>query len=363
MGTSTDSRSRSRWTRHDRRCGARGISEAAGRSAHEWQPADCRHSLSAAGTNSASGRAVPRAAWSRRTACGVPRLGRVHFRPPPAWRISEHGRPRGPEVRRSRPQHARTHSRSRRSAARRVVDLLGTTTAPGCRGGASRRSRARADARDRPRARARHRDDVQAHRRRDPSGRREVAHSRPRVSPSTPRAVVFDLGGTLVHWPDWDGGAPAKWEAAYDGLRAGRDDLALNVAFRRAMRAADAHWQRVDREHWSGPPAVSSARGSVVWPRADYDALVAAMDGMRARRGVLHSLRHARHPAVCASAVTAGSPVKYLVVTDWHNLIWPPLCLAGMLTSCVHVTSRTRSRIHPCSAMSRHASASHPKPA
>ena len=26
-----------------------------------------------------------------------------------------------------------------------------------------------------------------------------------------PRAVVFDLGGTLVDWPDWVEDAPRRW--------------------------------------------------------------------------------------------------------------------------------------------------------
>jgi hypothetical protein len=31
---------------------------------------------------------------------------------------------------------------------------------------------------------------------------------------------VFDLGGTLVQWPDWEGGAATKWGLAFDALRA-----------------------------------------------------------------------------------------------------------------------------------------------
>jgi putative hydrolase of the HAD superfamily len=74
---------------------------------------------------------------------------------------------------------------------------------------------------------------------------------------TAPRAVVFDLGGTLVHWPDWDDGAPAKWSFAYDALlvSGGAAALPSREEFIAAMRAAEkAHWERVDHEHWSGPP-------------------------------------------------------------------------------------------------------------
>jgi len=67
---------------------------------------------------------------------------------------------------------------------------------------------------------------------------------------TAPRAVVFDLGGTLVHWPDWDGGAPAKWGIVYDAVVAFWDDInASRDDFVVAMRAAEkAHWERVERD-------------------------------------------------------------------------------------------------------------------
>jgi putative hydrolase of the HAD superfamily len=73
---------------------------------------------------------------------------------------------------------------------------------------------------------------------------------------TVPLAVVFDLGGTLVQWPDWEDGAATKWGLAYDALRRSGDAIsASREDFVRAMRAAEkAHWERVDRDHWSGPP-------------------------------------------------------------------------------------------------------------
>ena len=98
-----------------------------------------------------------------------------------------------------------------------------------------------------------------------------------------PRAVVFDLGGTLVEWPDWEGAAPTKWASAYDALRVSANGGVLpeRDAFVTAMRAAEkAHWERVDREHWSGPPTGLVSDG---FRRLDLEVapelLVATMDG------------------------------------------------------------------------------------
>ena len=57
---------------------------------------------------------------------------------------------------------------------------------------------------------------------------------------SAPRAVVFDLGGTLVHWPKWDEDAPAKWRLAYDALLRADGGRALpsTDAFVQAMHLA-----------------------------------------------------------------------------------------------------------------------------
>jgi putative hydrolase of the HAD superfamily len=72
-----------------------------------------------------------------------------------------------------------------------------------------------------------------------------------------PRAVIFDLGGTLVDWPDWAEDAPRRWGLSYDTVTAELPDRAWPARddFVRACLEAEAgHWRRVDEEHWSGPP-------------------------------------------------------------------------------------------------------------
>ena len=35
---------------------------------------------------------------------------------------------------------------------------------------------------------------------------------------SVPRAVIFDLGGTLLDWPDWNEDVSRRWALSYDYL-------------------------------------------------------------------------------------------------------------------------------------------------
>ncbi len=100
---------------------------------------------------------------------------------------------------------------------------------------------------------------------------------------TAPRAVIFDLGGTLVHWPDWDEAAPAKWSFAYDAFRlsGGGSAALVRADFVAAMRAAElAHWKRVELEQWSGPPTGLMAEGfRGLGLAASAAQQLAAMDG------------------------------------------------------------------------------------
>src|SRR5438093_1569535 len=98
-----------------------------------------------------------------------------------------------------------------------------------------------------------------------------------------PRGVIFDLGGTLVHWSDWDTGADAKWAASYDHLVTQFADRRWPArdAYVMAMREAEReHWKRVDTERWSGPPTglVRAAFDRLGVPVSGAE-LLGAMDG------------------------------------------------------------------------------------
>lgn len=79
-----------------------------------------------------------------------------------------------------------------------------------------------------------------------------------------PRAVIFDLGGTLVDWHDWDARTPERWARTHSYLLTAliHHRWPPRERFVDAMLAAEtAHWRRVEVEHWSGPPSAVVSEG------------------------------------------------------------------------------------------------------
>lgn len=70
-------------------------------------------------------------------------------------------------------------------------------------------------------------------------------------------AVIFDLGGTLVDWPDWETAWEERWGSAWEFYRERlTGDESDRASFTRAMHAAElSHWERVERDCWSAPPS------------------------------------------------------------------------------------------------------------
>lgn len=170
---------------------------------------------------------------------------------------------------------------------------------------------------------------------------------------SAPRAIVFDLGGTLVHWPDWEGGATTKWGLAYDAVRASHDRLpASRDDFVAAMRAAEkAHWERVDREHWSGPPTDLVTDGfRRLGAAVDDRTLLAALDGYAAAvagwctvfadtRETLATLRERRY--------RLGLLSNTWWAAAWHNADLAAHGLADLLDELVYTSDLSCSKPHP----------------
>jgi putative hydrolase of the HAD superfamily len=98
-----------------------------------------------------------------------------------------------------------------------------------------------------------------------------------------PQAVIFDLGGTLVDWPDWHEGASRCWKVSYDYLieRFADGDWPEREAYVQAMLDAEqAHWRHVVEEQWSGPPASLVLDGLRRLGRHMHEGeLLAALDG------------------------------------------------------------------------------------
>jgi HAD superfamily hydrolase (TIGR01509 family) len=72
------------------------------------------------------------------------------------------------------------------------------------------------------------------------------------------QAVIFDLGGTLLEFPNEETAFRRAWGICYDHLVTVLADRAWppRINFIQAMfQAETAHWRRVTEEQWSGPPS------------------------------------------------------------------------------------------------------------
>ncbi len=169
---------------------------------------------------------------------------------------------------------------------------------------------------------------------------------------TVPRAVVFDLGGTLVQWPDWEGGAAAKWGLAYDAV-AGYDGLtASREEFVAAMRAAEkAHWERVDHDHWSGPPTgVVSDGFQRLAASIDERALLAALDGYaRAVAGWCTLFTDTRDTLILLRerGYRLGLLSNTWWAAEWHNADLAAHGLADLLDELVYTSDLECSKPHP----------------
>ena len=183
---------------------------------------------------------------------------------------------------------------------------------------------------------------------------------------NAPRAVVFDLGGTLVHWADWEDGAGAKWSSAYDAMRIAGDATLLPRGDRQAprvtwparddfvaaMRAAEkAHWERVNREHWSGPPTGLVSDGMRrLGLDVPEDVLVATMDGY-AKAVAGWSTVYPDSRDTLAVLRERGYRVGLLSNTwwaaEWHNADLAAHGLVELLDVVLYTSDLPHSKPHP----------------
>lgn len=97
------------------------------------------------------------------------------------------------------------------------------------------------------------------------------------------QAVIFDLGGTLIDWPDWDEDILNRWGLSYDYLisKASGRGWPERDRYVEAMRGAElAHWQRVNTMHSSNTPAEVLLEGfQTLDCIVSRDELLFALDG------------------------------------------------------------------------------------
>jgi putative hydrolase of the HAD superfamily len=171
---------------------------------------------------------------------------------------------------------------------------------------------------------------------------------------SAPRAVIFDLGGTLVDWPDWDEASPVRWGLTYDHLidGSGAEAWPDRERFVRGMREAElGHWERVEAEHWSGPPTglLSDGFRRMDWPvgeselLAALDAYARAIDGWAQvfpdSRATLQLLRERGY--------RLGLLSNTWWAAEWHNADLAAHGLGEWLHEIVYTSDLPHSKPHP----------------
>jgi len=167
------------------------------------------------------------------------------------------------------------------------------------------------------------------------------------------RAVIFDLGETLVDWPDWDTASEQRWGEAYGFLRSCHPNLdgAGCERFVTAMRGAElAHWRRVERDALSGSAesvvregfAVLGLRPRDVEVMATLDGYARAVSGWAQvypdARSTLHELRNRGY--------AIGLLSNTWWAAAWHNADLAAHGLEDLLDVAVYTSDLQRSKPH-----------------
>ncbi|HZU67796.1 MAG TPA: HAD family hydrolase [Ktedonobacteraceae bacterium] len=171
---------------------------------------------------------------------------------------------------------------------------------------------------------------------------------------TVPRAVIFDLGGTLLDWPDWEEGVIRSWGQSYDQLVASApgNHWPERDAYIQAMcEAEQAHWRRVVSEQWSGPPSSLISEGfRLLGLHASEAEILAALDGYaRAVDGWAEVFPDARETLLLLRE--RGYRIGLLSNTwwaaEWHNADLAAHGLSGLFDEMVYTSDLPHSKPHP----------------
>jgi putative hydrolase of the HAD superfamily len=167
------------------------------------------------------------------------------------------------------------------------------------------------------------------------------------------QAVVFDLGGTLLEFANWDAEMATRWRAAHRNLvQAGLAAVPDEDAFVAALVEAELeHWRRVDTERWSGPPSGLVQEGYRRLGRpADERTIMAVLDACaRALNGwaqpypdAIPTLQWLREHG-CRIGLLSNT----WWAADWHNADLATHGLHPYLDELVYTSDLPHSKPHP----------------
>ena len=168
------------------------------------------------------------------------------------------------------------------------------------------------------------------------------------------RAVIFDLGGTLIDWPDWDEDINRRWGLSYDYLISAvpADNWPGRETYVRAMREAEKyHWVQVAECQASSTPTHLLRNGfRRLGQQVGERELLVALDG------------YAR--AVNGWAVIFPDAVETLLTlrkrgyrlgllsntwwaAEWHDADLAAHGLTSLLDTVVYTSDLPHSKPHP----------------
>ncbi len=170
-----------------------------------------------------------------------------------------------------------------------------------------------------------------------------------------PRAVIFDLGGTLLEcWDEKEGHQRRAWAYSYDSLVAtlsGYTRPDRDAYVRAMLEAEQAHWQRVVAEQWSGPPAGLLRDGFCRLGMHVHEAeLLVALDGYaRAVDGwtVVYPETRPTLQLLRTCGYRLGLLSNTWWAAAWHNADLAAHDLLDLLDAVCYTSDLSHSKPHP----------------
>ena len=169
-----------------------------------------------------------------------------------------------------------------------------------------------------------------------------------------PQAVIFDLGGTLLDVPEGEGEMKRRWMFSYQILTGLHPDAGWpdSETYVRAMREAEAaHWQRVERELWSGPPSGVLSEGfRRLGCQVTEQELLSALDGYaQAVAGWALPFPDARETlrVLRQSSYRLGLLSNTWWAAEWHDADLATHGLNELFDVVVYTSDLPHSKPHP----------------
>ena len=166
--------------------------------------------------------------------------------------------------------------------------------------------------------------------------------------------MVFDLGGTLVDWPEWEEAVERWWALSYDHLPVAFPDVAWpsRQEYVRTLRSAEVeHWRRVDKEQWSGPATALVEDGfRRMGLRPDQEVLLAALDGYaKAVEGeaIAFSDAHKTLSQLRQEGYRLGLLSNTWWAADWRDADLAAQGLTDLLDEVLYTSDLPHSKPHP----------------